>query len=97
MPFHKEIALLSFDILFVSADSTSLFWLIREIAGRKNLGGGMLKAEAVDIKPFAILFDFPNLQEIKDLYEEACTVQVQNAQDEVSTPLHKKIDTIVFD
>lgn len=34
--------------------NTTLFWLLREISGRKSLGGGMLKAEAVDLKQFPL-------------------------------------------
>ena len=37
--------------------NSSLCWLIREISGRKNLGGGMLKAEAVDLGYFPCYFE----------------------------------------
>ena len=77
--------------------NSSLFWLIREIAGRKNLGGGMLKAEAVDIKPFAILFDFPDIEQIRKLAEQAKTTDVLSVQEEVNRSFHKNIDSIVFD
>ena len=77
--------------------NSSLFWVIREIAGRKNLGGGMLKAEAVDIKPFAILFKFQDMDLIRSLVEEAESLDICNAQEEVRSEFHKKIDKIVFD
>lgn len=76
--------------------NSSLFWLIREIAGRKNLGGGMLKAEAVDIKPFAILFDFPETERIKELAQNAVQKDILSVQEEVRESFHKEIDTIVF-
>ena len=77
--------------------NTSLFWLIREIVGRTNLGGGMLKAEAVDIKPFAILFPINITEEIKTLFNSAREVVVANAQEEIYTEMHKRIDKIVYD
>ena len=38
--------------------NSSLLWLLREITGRTNLGGGMLKAEATDLRGLPIAFDF---------------------------------------
>jgi len=40
--------------------NSSLVWLYREITGRRNLGGGLLKAEATDMKrlPVGFAFDF---------------------------------------
>ena len=77
--------------------NSSMFWLIREIAGRKNLGGGMLKAEAVDIKPFAVLFDFPDLKPIRKLVEQSTHMEIVSVQEEVGRSFHKEIDSIVFD
>ena len=34
--------------------NSSLVWLYRETTGRRNLGGGMLKAEATDMKPLPL-------------------------------------------
>ena len=45
--------------------NSSAFWLIREIAGRTNLGGGMLKAEAVDIRNIPILYQFKDIDQLK--------------------------------
>lgn len=77
--------------------NSSIFWLIREIAGRKNLGGGMLKAEAIDIKPFAILFDFKDVDAIRKLYTSTKGIEVLETQEEVYTEHHKQIDNLVFD
>lgn len=77
--------------------NSSVFWLIREIVGRTNLGGGMLKAEAVDIKPFSILFPIEITDHIMELFEDASKVTVKNAQEEIFEPIHQEIDRIVFD
>ena len=37
---------------------TSFVWLFREITGRKNPGGGLLKAEATDTKLLPVGFEF---------------------------------------
>ncbi len=77
--------------------NSSLFWLIREISGRKNLGGGMLKAEAVDIKSFAIYFEFEKMDEIRELFDTATKDEIMNAPQEIFTEWHKKLDNIVFE
>lgn len=77
--------------------NSSLFWLIREISGRKNLGGGMLKAEAVDIKSFAIFFNFDRLDEIRELFDTTTKDEIMNAPQEIFTEWHKTLDNIVFD
>ena len=77
--------------------NSSLFWLIRETVGRTNLGGGMLKAEAVDLKPFAILFPITITKEVKALFESAKGVVISNAQDEICTSIHMAIDKVVYD
>ena len=41
--------------------NSSFVWLYREITGRKNLGGGMLKAEATDLKTLPLGIDFSAL------------------------------------
>ena len=38
--------------------NSSFVWMYREITGRKNLGGGMLKAEATDMKGLPVGFKF---------------------------------------
>ncbi len=77
--------------------NSSLCWLIREIAGRKNLGGGMLKAEAVDLKPFAILYKFSNVDEARSIYSSVRAAVASNAQDEILKDYHQKIDKLIFD
>ena len=77
--------------------NSSLFWLIREIAGRKNLGGGMLKAEAVDIKAFAVLLPLGNVDKLKELYDIAGEQKIQNVSEAILEGLHNQIDEIVYD
>ena len=77
--------------------NSTLFWLIREISGRKSLGGGMLKSEAVDLKQFPIYFDFECDNEIETLQKESIGYKVANAVEEELTPLHSKIDNLVFE
>lgn len=81
--------------LWIFMNST-LFWLIREMSGRKSLGGGMLKAEAVDLKQFPIYFHFNNIEEIKQLMNETSDIKVLNATEELETAHHKKIDEFIF-
>lgn len=77
--------------------NSSIGWLIREISGRKNLGGGMLKAEAIDLKSYNILFDFSDdLPRIDLLYEKLSKRDALNCFDEIKTTEHIDIDNIVF-
>lgn len=77
--------------------NSSLFWLIREIVGRTNLGGGMLKAEAVDLKPFAVLFPISITERVRTLFNSAKEVVISNAQEEICTEIHREIDETVYD
>ena len=77
--------------------NSSLFWLLREISGRKNLGGGMLKSEAVDLENMPVYMDFQNTEEIKKLLEKLSKRQALNTINEIETNEHKRIDEIVFD
>lgn len=77
--------------------NSSVGWLIREISGRKNLGGGMLKAEAVDLKFFPIYFDLPNIAEIKIIFRELGNRSALEPLCEIETAEHKKIDNIIFE
>lgn len=76
--------------------NTTLFWLLREISGRKSLGGGMLKAEAVDLKQFPLYFDFTNTNKINELIEQAENKKVLNSLDEIETEFHKQIDDLFY-
>ena len=49
--------------------NSSFVWLFREITGRKNLGGGMLKAEATDMKALPIAFDFDFGNEARKVFD----------------------------
>jgi len=77
--------------------NSSLFWLLREITGRTNLGGGMLKAEATDLKSIPICYNFNKPSEIIALYM-AIKDKVINTS--ISTTLndnqHKMLDAIVL-
>ncbi len=76
--------------------NTTLFWLLRETSGRKSLGGGMLKAEAVDLKQFPLYFDFVNTNKINELIEQAENKKVLNSLDEIETEFHKQIDDLFY-
>lgn len=47
--------------------NSSLLWLLREITGRTNLGGGMLKAEATDLRAIPLAFTF-NAESVDAIY-----------------------------
>ena len=76
--------------------NSSLCWLMRECSGRKNLGGGLLKAEATDLKRFPLYYAFPEIEKIKTLFNKAQQIVFQDTIEEVvSSDFHKEIDTIV--
>lgn len=77
--------------------NSTICWLIREKFGRKNLGGGMLKAEAIDLKEKPIYYRFADIDKIKTLLKEASARKTKNCLVELDEDLHKKIDEIVFD
>jgi hypothetical protein len=78
--------------------NSSVAWLIREISGRKNLGGGMLKAEAVDLKVFPIYLDLGNQSKrIEKLFDRMSGREALNIFEEINTPEHQDIDEMVFD
>ena len=77
--------------LFVFFNS-SVFWLLREISGRKNLGGGLLKSEAADLKDFPVFFNMNVPGDVLiNLPENICPTMK-----ELDTDYHRKIDDIVF-
>lgn len=77
--------------------NSSLLWLLREISGRKNLGGGMLKAEATDLKSFPLYIHFNKQNEISKIYEALSKRQALNTIEELYSSEHKHIDRLVFD
>jgi len=77
--------------------NSSIAWLIREISGRKNLGGGMLKAEAIDLKPFPLYLHFEATSQIREILNSLRSRQALDALMELDTHEHRQIDEIVFD
>lgn len=76
--------------------NSSLLWLLREVSGRKNLGGGMLKAEATDLKEFELYFHF-DYDLCKSIYDKLHDKEVLPTIEEIRRPEHKILDQIVFD
>lgn len=77
--------------------NSSICWLLREASGRKNLGGGMLKAEATDLKKIPIYLNFDRHSEIQDIISELSQRAALPIIEEIQTTEHQKIDQIVFD
>ena len=77
--------------------NSSLFWLLREISGRKNLGGGMLKSEAIDLKSLPVYMDFNKYHEIKEIFDSISSRKVLSTVNEIKTQEHIKIDKMIFD
>lgn len=76
--------------------NSSIAWLLREITGRKNLGGGMLKAEAVDLKRLPIYLDIPT-PTIRRIFKSIQRKEVQAPLLELNETHHKEIDKVVFE
>ena len=76
--------------------NSSLVWLYREITGRRNLGGGLLKSEVSDMKrlPVGIRSDFA--AEVKSVMKSLRRDPLA-IQDEVTSDEHQRIDELVFD
>lgn len=77
--------------------NSSVVWLLREAAGRKNLGGGMLKAEAVDLKEIHLFMLLSQQSEIKRLVSQMGDRDALDTVSEIETKEHRAIDQIVFD
>ena len=75
--------------------NSSFAWLFREITGRANLGGGMLKAEATDMKGFPICFDFDFGNEAREVFEDVSNERPLAVEDELMTPHHRRFDKVV--
>ena len=75
--------------------NSSLVWLFREVTGRRNLGGGMLKAEATDMKTLPIGFAFSFAEAAKDLYSRLQHRDPLPVQEEIYTSEHLRIDELV--
>ena len=75
--------------------NSSVAWLFREVTGRRNLGGGMLKAEATDMKSLPIGFPFDFTEVAKDLYGNLKLREPLSVQEEIYTTEHLAIDEVV--
>ena len=77
--------------------NSSFVWLFREITGRKNLGGGLLKAEATDMKTLPINFNFDFAHEAKQVFDSLKNREPLPVAKEIDTDEHVLIDDIVAD
>ncbi|GAB4563033.1 MAG: hypothetical protein Fur0016_31010 [Anaerolineales bacterium] len=77
--------------------NSSVGWLVREINGRKNLGGGLLKAEAVDLESIPVYMDFKKTAQIKSIIQELSKRKALGTIEEIDSVEHREIDKIVFD
>lgn len=75
--------------------NSSLVWLFREITGRSNLGGGMLKAEATDMNALPISLDFDFGQEAREVYAMLINREPLPVSQEVHNEEHLFIDEMV--
>ncbi len=77
--------------------NSSFVWLFREITGRKNLGGGMLKAEATDMKALPVNFDFDFAADAKKVFDTLKRGAPLPIAEEVTTKAHLLIDDVIAD
>ena len=75
--------------------NSSFVWLFREITGRKNLGGGLLKAEATDMKMLPIAFNFDFSADAKKIFRCLKNREPLPIAEEIATKEHLRIDEIV--
>ena len=76
--------------------NSSLIWLYREISGRKNLGGGMLKAEATDMRQLGDWLRIPDMEkEARNIFNSLCQREPLPVLKEIGTPEHRAIDKLV--
>jgi type I restriction-modification system DNA methylase subunit len=74
--------------------NSSLFFLYRELSGRKNLGGGLLKSEAADIKLFPLYFPIADKETIRLVMKEMGTPS--DLQERLKMAIQNRIDDLVF-
>ena len=77
--------------------NSSFVWLFREITGRKNLGGGMLKAEATDMKTLPIDFNFDFAADAKKVFNSIKNRKPLPVWEEINTKEHVLIDDMIVD
>ena len=75
--------------------NSSMVWLYREITGRKNLGGGLLKAEATDLKTLPLAYDFNFAGEARAVFDKLAKRAPLPVEQEVCTDEHLAIDQVV--
>lgn len=75
--------------------NSSLAWLFREATGRRNLGGGMLKAEATDMKLLPINFDFDFADDARLMLQQLRGREPFPLRQELATKEHSEIDQMV--
>ena len=75
--------------------NSSFVWLFRETTGRKNLGGGMLKAEATDMKALPVEFDFDFGREARRVFAGLGNRHPLPVSQEIHTEEHLRIDDMV--
>lgn len=73
--------------------NSTLFWFLREISGRKNLGGGLLKSEAIDLKFFPVYLP---LDIKKEKFASLLRREAMETLDEIDTEDHNMIDEIIY-
>jgi len=73
--------------------NSSIFWLLREISGRKNLGGGLLKSEAADLEQFPVYMKLNmSMADIPESFNR----DTYDTLSEIYTEEHKQIDNLIF-
>ena len=77
--------------------NSSFVWLFREITGRRNLEGGLLKAEATDMKALPIGFKFEFAQNARSVFDMIKNREPLPVSREVYTKEHLLIDDMVAD
>ena len=77
--------------------NSSVAWLLREATGRKNLGGGMLKAEAWDLKALRIYLELEPVSTIEEIYETLRCREAVDSLTEIYSHEHRALDQIVFE
>ena len=75
--------------------NSSAVWLFREITGRTNLGGGLLKAEATDLKTLPLSRAFGFAEEARAVCRELSEREPLPVSKEVGTGEHARIDAMV--
>lgn len=75
--------------------NSSIFFLFREISGRKNLGGGLLKAERADLLSINLLYDFQSFDLLKSIYDSVKDKEIQNIDISMKTEFHIQINKVV--